>query len=613
MKILNWNEELPVFIDYWTEQVYQSKRPRKNDDAVVYSHKSVPLETPVRPLSSIFRSDIFKIDGYSPTLTFKKRDDVPEGFYVDGYRHIHDLKFEESQGVAFEHLNDPSDNRLVYFCDLEGKPFDVALSIWSRGGSSRLFNQFATHRMVRVRADSVIVPFYSLKDVDFAEDPVIKPFEGFLIKEGIELCPLLGTFTAYFQIRPQLADKLSSPWSFRLALFCPKQSVVDQTQIAIYQNKEKREADISTRMKPGKAFKKMFPEASDKDVEQFVDLFRLAHPTQELEIHSGKDRADFRHMYTHDICQTENVRTNFMRKSLANSCMRYNHWAVHPSEAYASGDFSAFWTENPDGLIGSRVVVCEKDKTWGPIYGTTELSVSMLEEHLSNLGYKSGHECEDWGSARMLKINYRGNSDNVVFPYIDFGYGPIQEDGDFLVLGEIDDLPTEGWCRIGGCYSHCCNCGSDLSEDEVYSSRYGDSYCEECYYQEFGTCEHLGEDFPREELVECFFTSRSWTDSVLIHRDYTDSAGYVFCESRDKYWRDSECVCLNEDGHYEHINDTFFSDLTCKYHRDYECEEGEDDKGNHIKATSEEFEDEGYEFDSARGLYVIPQKEEEAA
>jgi hypothetical protein len=147
----------------------------------------------------------------------------------------------------------------------------------------------------------------------------------------------------------------------------------------------------------------------------------------------------------------------------------------------------------------------------------------------------------------------------------------------------------------------------------VYPSRYGDTYCEGCYYEEYGTCEHLGEDFPREELVECFYTARFGAYSVMIHSGYTDHAGYVFCEKRDEYWRDSECVYLKDSGCYEHIDDAFLSDLTGEYHRDYECEEGEDDKGNHIKATSEEFEDEGYKFDYTRGLYVISQKEEEAA
>ena len=578
---------------------------------IIYTEADAPLEEPLVPISA----------GHSYygkyTRSFKKREDIPEGIYsVTGWEGLghsgwqtKDIPKESGMYVSYDHLGIPRT-----FGHLRSEPQEN--KSWETfSGRYKVFN-----------FDRVKGP-YELRPLDLGNDPVLKDFAGYefskdelvvvqssLVRGDVAIYEVMKEF---FIWETRIQRQMLTSWDLRFFLFSPVQSLKSPGSISLYQNLDKRNRDLHTPMKPGKAFRKMFPEANDKEVEKFVDLYRERCPVQELTLHEGLERKDFKHMYTHDICGTENIRTTSMRKSLAKSCMRHGFGSVHPSEAYASGDFIAFWTEDEDGKIGSRCVASKTDMTWGPVYGTTEYSVTLLEEYMGKLGYKSGDAGEEsWGKGSMLAIPYDDDG-RYVFPYVDFGYVPIEEDGDYLIIGPADDsLPTEGFCYLGG-YStryYCQACDTGLHDDETYYDESGDCYCDECYHDRYFFCGDCGCETCRSDMVEVVSHVSSWGPSTVQLCESCAQDGYVFVESRDCYYSENLCIYLEDDDEYVLERDShlwFCSDITSNHHSSRSREEGIDSSGSTIYATTEEFEEEGYVYDENTGKYIL--EEEEAA
>lgn len=575
----------------------------------IYNEVGAPLEECLFPVSAeVF---YYKV----PTRSFKKREDIPEGLYSAG-----GAPFVSGWLVK----DTPKDRGMYLFYDHLGIP--RTFGYLSENGTCHRFWEAFSGRYGTVSSETTCGP-YGFRPVDLSVDPVLKDFADYefpedevvLVGNSSLVRGDLGIYDVmkeFFIWETRIQKEMTTSWDLRFYLFSPIISVKSPGSISLYQNLDKRNRDLHTPMKPGKAFRKMFPEANDREVEKFVDLFRERCPVQELTVHEGLERKDFKHMYTHDICGTENIRTTGSRKSLACSCMRYDFGSVHPSEAYASGDFVAFWTEDKDGKIGSRCVASKADMTWGPVYGTTEYSVTMLEEHMEKLGYKSGYDGEEsWGKGKMLAIPYEGD-DCYVFPYVDFGYVPKEEDGGYLIIGVSDDcLPTEGFCYLGGGSSryYCEDCSNNLHEESVYHDSHGYCYCEECYYDRYSRCDHCGEETPREDLVEAVRGTRwgNFSDQVC---EYCAENHYVFVESHEGYYSAGLCIFLEDSNEHVLKSDSdlwFQSDITGEYYSASSLVEGTDSGGNTIHATAGEFEEEGYVYDENKDKFIL--EEEEAA
>ena len=399
-----------------------------------------------------------------------------------------------------------------------------------------------------------------------------------------------------------LRYRASSPVDLTMFLFAPKMAEANKQNISIYQSAEKFDRDLRTSMKPGRAFRFMFPEATDAEVEMFVDELRKKFPVQNLVVKRGYDRADFKHMYTHDICGTQNIYTTQSRKSLACSCMRYKFNKVHPSEAYASGEFLALWTEDENGRIASRVVVHDPSKTFGPVYGTTEYSVDLLYSELHGMGYEYG-DSGSWEGAEVLMIEL--GCEEYAFPYIDFGLTPDPDtisEGRAKIYDRGDDLPTGGtWCPNGdGEYSYCYDCDERVYEDDMYHDDDGYCYCESCYHERFSRCEWTDRWVPSSEIVEVVVSG--WggrTRRAYVCEDALDDFTLAY---DDIYYESVLVVELGDSGEwaYKEDPDIFCSDLTGEYHHNDDQESTED---NNILATKQEFLDAGYVYNSDEGFW----------
>lgn len=47
----------------------------------------------------------------------------------------------------------------------------------------------------------------------------------------------------------------------------------------------------------------------------------------------------------------------------------------------------------------------------------------------------------------------------------------------------------------------CCDCGGRVDEDNSRTSDNGDTYCEDCYFNNFAYCEHCGNDVPNDDYL----------------------------------------------------------------------------------------------------------------
>ena len=173
---------------------------------------------------------------------------------------------------------------------------------------------------------------------------------------------------------------------------------------------------------------------------------------------------------------------------------------------------------------------------------------------------------------------------------------------------------------------NCCACSCHVDEDEVYTTDYGDSYCSDCYSEQFTYDEHsqcdISSDDARHDVYYAYI-SRNWNsttgqydktsftrqltthldncvelnngefwikdDEAIVEIDYvwyrkTDCVKTWF---RDEYILKDDAILLTHGeyaGQYAHTNDTItLDDITCL---DGEVENVVDDYGNEITIFS---------------------------
>lgn len=405
----------------------------------------------------------------------------------------------------------------------------------------------------------------------------------------------------FFQLT--VADKLFH----RVQLYEPRVSSKYQGKISLYMNHKDKARDRLTALRPGRAFKLMFPELPDPKIAELVDKFNISYPIVELSLHTGREEGDFIKAYSYEQSVMQNVVTTTSRKSLANSCMRlraeFEGLPKHPSAAYASGEFLSVWTEDNKGGIASRCVLWWKEGETpqaGPVYGTSEQSIDVIEEYLLSINAKLYDEAT-WVGAKLLYIPCNGGA---LAPYLDHEKGlSISSCEEFLVVcsGDEGDFVAETY---SGVLSHrsqhyCEACGDSVDEVDVFSSPDGECYCEYCYNERFTTCyEDDYEVYSREDMDLCRVGKLRWGwheelvynpaqhdyQHIYGHWYHPDlcvtteqgdvfvkgDEGYFICEmtstpnnidqlvslpdypnmSISKEWAEDNCYILNEDGQY---------------------------------------------------------------
>ena len=255
------------------------------------------------------------------------------------------------------------------------------------------------------------------------------------------------------ELQGQLINRIGGFLTYRMVtLFQPAPSENHgPIMIALWESQEKRDRDLRRPMRPGKAFKKMFPWLSQVELAELVDWYRELNllKNADIIIHESTEAKDFKLAYAGEQAPMANPETQDDRKSLNCSCMKYDfeHLPIHPAEVYASGDFTIVWAEML-GKIAGRCVIYNKEMRAGPIYGVSDTALDALSTYIyDKLGACPAYEHDGWEGARIKKIEYLGD---LIGPYFDIQPQSVSDQGDHLVISDDGDMSAE---NINACLS----------------------------------------------------------------------------------------------------------------------------------------------------------------
>lgn len=300
-----------------------------------------------------------------------------------------------------------------------------------------------------------------------------------------------------------------------VTLFWPNVDPEVPGHIVMWPNEKAREKGRAGRItiRIGRGLKKMFPCLTDKEVAYIVDAFNVGFSPREFVVKTTKDAEQIGKVFKSPSAKYENPYTTSARKNLAQSCMRYSFECekYHPAEAYGSGDFTLFYSEEiqggkSTGKIGARCVVYTKPEKWicAPVYGVSEQAMDQILDYIAgeNPDVKFYDYSSNWTGARLLKI--KREKDCIIVPYVDVEpqiARDIEDDDDYVVIGSPGNYHLSHTCG----YSYrentksCCCCDEIVRDDDIYNGDNGGIYCEQCYYDNHFSCECCGDFYPDED------------------------------------------------------------------------------------------------------------------
>ena len=454
---------------------------------------------------------------------------------------------------------------LVEYLDAEDRYYPFYFG-WSRLGSSR---------------SSVIAAVggaYILKD----SKREFVPYEQIVTGEQEVDCPVAKAWGAQYKDCGAFWDvsnmaeffyyQIPKAYRYRVQFTQASISGKFQGKVSMYMNKKDMERDRKTAVRPGRAFKFLFPELPDIEIAKLVDKFNAKFPVVNLTLHEGKEEEAFIKAYAYEQSVMQNVSTTSGRKSLANSCMRlrpeHEGLPKHPSAAYASGDFLSLWTEDEKGKIASRCVVYvpEGDKAQaGPVYGTSEIAIDLIESKLRDMDANL-YSSASWVGARLLNIPCHNG---VLAPYLDHERG-LSEKGEFLVIvdGERGDRGVnyyaDTYSGVLGGGETCTGCEENVYEDDVVHDDDGNCYCSDCYNDTFATCYEDGNEYLQDDMHMCRIRTYRWGwQEDLVYdpesHDYVMIGGY--------YYHPDNIVTTEQGNQYLDSSDDYFvCEKTDEYH-----------------------------------------------
>ena len=347
---------------------------------------------------------------------------------------------------------------------------------------------------------------------------------------------------------------------------CPTSGKINLKAITLWQTQAQRDKGRSGRvsMKPGKAFRYIFPYLEDPQIESLVDAFKESFQHKEYTLRKGQDRESFAAAYSNKIEPQMNFDTRAMVKNLKNSCMSNKTFEYHggddvehPAEIYASGDFTMYWLENSEGKIAARCVVYTNVPmpVAAPIYATTQAAVDRLKGAIKSDYPMCRFDHNDVTGAKVLLL--RCDRGGLIAPYFDFSPDHFDDNG---ILGRGSYTGRDhvnGYAEEhNGC--QCDNCGHTYDPDDEGDYFEGQNYCGSCYNDEVGFCECTEEPCLNDDLREVITSdieTQYWSDSSVRNHAtehngdyYCDDSGLLFCSDWDGRWY------LVEDEHAETVD-----------------------------------------------------------
>lgn len=351
-------------------------------------------------------------------------------------------------------------------------------------------------------------------------------------------------YTFYHETAIKTRDVLGT----LLEVYLPKEG--EGNKISIYLNAKDHKRDRRTTMKSGRAFRHIFREAPDKVIAKLTEEYIEWSSPRVFSLHTGYKAEDFALAYDGATADYRNPRVTGINKSLATSCMqgvgRDYRGAYHSvGEAYASGDFHIAWLEDKNGKIAGRVVIGYNEENdafiSGPVYGSCEQSLVMLNEYLHDIRATDSDE-DRW---RGLRLKVVGCPGDPIVPYLDGDYS-----GD-IISGEYIELNWSGHGSIGfdntNGYANstqtCDSCGTAVQEDETYHSPSFDEILCACCFNESYVYTEGGDVISVEDSVQAL-TYSHWRNTEWSVTTHIDDVVYI--ESLDQLWVTGDVAWCSE-------------------------------------------------------------------
>lgn len=345
-------------------------------------------------------------------------------------------------------------------------------------------------------------------------------------------------------------------------------STEDGAKVAYTQDAAKGAGDIQTRVKPGRYLAQFYSDVFDAPT--------IARMAAEFDNQYGEKNELLFASTADDI---ERVYTDGPSSCMSHSAGRYSS-SVHPVRVYAAGDLQVAYLER-NGSITARVLVWPTNKVHSSIYGDHTRLAALLEVH----GYTEGAMT----GARLLRIADR--RDCFVMPYID-NEDDCTDHKTHLVIGGRGSISCRNTNGLSGSPMSCCNCDTEINEDDYQSDDNGNYYCDDCFNERFGYCERTEETCDRDTMSEVIvsngrggMTTQHWSEravdqyafecagnnQVYNHEFQVELAdGTVWSQA---YFEDNGAICEGTSECYSHDDCVQLEDGTT-WSKDYFSDNG---------------------------------------
>mgnify|MGYP003544357841 FL=1 len=205
-----------------------------------------------------------------------------------------------------------------------------------------------------------------------------------------------------------------------------------------------------TVMKFGRWLNQAFPFLTDIEKEKLGDWYSDNYGPLNATFHRAT--TGFENIVTKRMGKRAGFSTTSWRKSLADSCMRYEASVLnltgHPYSAYESGDWELCYLLDQNGYLLGRCLVNLPTGTHSAIYGVSSPSIQMLKEEMHKLWYtRASEDAEEWDGSRLKYIEdtwYNEEDEDIpvfLMPYVDIFNGYAYHDRKYIYLSVSSDRP----------------------------------------------------------------------------------------------------------------------------------------------------------------------------
>lgn len=269
--------------------------------------------------------------------------------------------------------------------------------------------------------------------------------------------------------------------------YFPHLSEVDESMIAYTATPEKGEADIQTRIKPGRFLNKVLPGIDNELVKSFAAIFSS---TKGLRLVVEKSPEAFSYAYLN----LKNSGSCMDSRKSFKECV-VNGKVVHPATAYyhESNDLHIIYAVNHEGTVIARCIGREDEMKHTRVYFDKNIPDSLNKMHLllKDTGWEYDEDC----LLGVVISKITTDDDKVICPYIDPHNVGVYVYDDYLVVGGGVEVDTDsGLLNEIEYVAFCDDCGEGIEEhDDLYFTYEESTVCSHCCNKNYTTAFDLRE------------------------------------------------------------------------------------------------------------------------